>query len=152
MQKIKGAKVSVADSRPFATPSRSLSRRTRRTAFVVNTADSAQTEPCAPIRDKFAFGKFCFLSFNSAFSVSLIPVFSMIAYKCNRRLRAPIVYFNLSSLSKSFMLILTIFPKPFFYQLSFFIKQSSISIDISVFKFSVIIRSVRKIIFSNSFF
>jgi len=22
--------------------------------------DSAQTEPCAPIRDKFAFGKFCF--------------------------------------------------------------------------------------------
>ena len=24
------------------------------------SADSAQTEPCAPIRDKFAFGKFCF--------------------------------------------------------------------------------------------
>ena len=25
------------------------------------SADSAQTEPCAPIRDKFAFGKLCFL-------------------------------------------------------------------------------------------
>jgi len=58
MQKIKGAKVSVADSRPFATPSRSC----RAELAEPLSADSAQTEPCAPIRDKFAFGKFCFFS------------------------------------------------------------------------------------------
>ena len=39
MQKIKGAKVSVADSRPFATPSRFLSRQNYR-AFLRNVCDS----------------------------------------------------------------------------------------------------------------
>ena len=39
MQKIKGAKVSVADSRPFATPSRFLSRQNYR-ALLRNVCDS----------------------------------------------------------------------------------------------------------------
>ncbi|HOA06927.1 MAG TPA: hypothetical protein PKM07_03440, partial [Spirochaetota bacterium] len=47
MQKIKGAKVSIADPRPFATPSRSLSRQNYR-ALLCNDCDSLREKCVAP--------------------------------------------------------------------------------------------------------